>query len=210
MCVCVCVCVCVWVTQSCLTLRNPKDYSPSGSFVRGILQARMLERVAIPFSRGIFPTQGSNPHLLHCRQILYHLSHQGSPSPLLDLFLFCLQTFSQSSFLKFTSSSWSWFIPALLREGIQGWRVGPHLRVASMSAPKQLLQLLNRLNHLVTPDSLQSHGLQPSRLLCLWGGILQVRILEWVAMPSSEGSSRPWDQNCVSYVSCIGRRILYH
>ena len=29
--------------------------------------------------RGIFPTQGSNPGLLHCRQILYQLSHQGSP-----------------------------------------------------------------------------------------------------------------------------------
>ena len=29
--------------------------------------------------RGIFPTQGSNPGLLHCRQILYHLSLQGSP-----------------------------------------------------------------------------------------------------------------------------------
>jgi len=29
--------------------------------------------------QGIFPTQGSNPGLLHCRQILYHLSHQGSP-----------------------------------------------------------------------------------------------------------------------------------
>ena len=28
---------------------------------------------------GIFPTQGSNPGLLHYRQILYHLSHQGSP-----------------------------------------------------------------------------------------------------------------------------------
>ena len=28
--------------------------------------------------QGIFPTQGSNPDLLHCRQILYHLSHQGS------------------------------------------------------------------------------------------------------------------------------------
>ena len=27
----------------------------------------------------IFPTQGSNPGLLHCRWILYHLSHQGSP-----------------------------------------------------------------------------------------------------------------------------------
>ena len=29
--------------------------------------------------QGIFPTQGSNPHLLHCRQILYQLSHKGSP-----------------------------------------------------------------------------------------------------------------------------------
>ena len=29
--------------------------------------------------QGIFPTQGSNPGLLHCRQILYHLSHQGRP-----------------------------------------------------------------------------------------------------------------------------------
>ena len=31
--------------------------------------------------QGTFPTQGSNPSLLHCRQILYHLSHQGSPNP---------------------------------------------------------------------------------------------------------------------------------
>ena len=31
--------------------------------------------------QGIFPTCGSNPGLLHCRQILYHLSHQGSPTP---------------------------------------------------------------------------------------------------------------------------------
>ena len=29
--------------------------------------------------QGIFPTQGSNPGLPHCRQILYQLSHQGSP-----------------------------------------------------------------------------------------------------------------------------------
>ena len=35
--------------------------------------------VAIPFSRGIFPNQVWNPDLLHCRQILYCLSHQGSP-----------------------------------------------------------------------------------------------------------------------------------
>ena len=35
--------------------------------------------VAIPFSRGIFLTQGSNLGLLPCRQLLHHLSHQGSP-----------------------------------------------------------------------------------------------------------------------------------
>ena len=62
------------VAQSCPTLCDPMDYA-----VRGILQARILERVAFPFSRGIFPTQGSNPGLPHCRWILYQLSHQGSP-----------------------------------------------------------------------------------------------------------------------------------
>ena len=53
------------------------DCKLPGSSVHGILQTKILEWVAIPFSRGIFPTQGSNPGLLHCRQILYHLSHQG-------------------------------------------------------------------------------------------------------------------------------------
>ena len=33
--------------------------------------------------QGIFLTQGLNPGLLHCRQVLYHLSHQGSPHPIL-------------------------------------------------------------------------------------------------------------------------------
>ena len=45
----------------------------------GILQARMLEWVAMPSSRGFFSTQGLNPGLLHCKWILYHLSHQRSP-----------------------------------------------------------------------------------------------------------------------------------
>ena len=56
--------------QSCLTLCDPMNYSRPGSSVLGILQARILEWVAISFSRGIFPTQGSNPGLLHCRQML--------------------------------------------------------------------------------------------------------------------------------------------
>ena len=65
----------VKVAQSCPTLCDPIDYT-----VHGILQARILERVAFPFSRGIFPTQGSNPDLLHYRRILYQLSLKGSPN----------------------------------------------------------------------------------------------------------------------------------
>ena len=62
--------------QSCPSLCDPMDCSPPGSSVHGILQARILEWVAMPFSR----TQELNPALLHCRQILYCLSHQGSPT----------------------------------------------------------------------------------------------------------------------------------
>ena len=62
------------VFQLCLTLCDPMDHT-----VHGILQARILDWVAFPFSRGIFPTQGSNSGLLFCGQILYQLSHQGSP-----------------------------------------------------------------------------------------------------------------------------------
>ena len=39
------------VAQSCLTLCDPMNYSPPGSSLHGILQARILEWVAIPFSR---------------------------------------------------------------------------------------------------------------------------------------------------------------
>ena len=48
---------------------------PMDCIVHGILQARILEWVAFPFFRESL-TQGSNPGLLHCRQILYQLSQQ--------------------------------------------------------------------------------------------------------------------------------------
>ena len=64
----------VKVTQSCLTFCNPMDYT-----VHAILHSRILEWVAFPFSRGFFPIQGSNSGFPHCRQILYQLSHKGSP-----------------------------------------------------------------------------------------------------------------------------------
>ena len=41
-------------------------------------------------------------------------------------------------------------------------------------------------------------------------GILQARILEWIAMPAYRGSSRLWDRTLVSYVSCIGRWVFFY
>ena len=56
--VCVCVCVCVLVTQSCPTLYDAMDCSLPGSSVHGIVQARILEWVAISFSRGASQPRG--------------------------------------------------------------------------------------------------------------------------------------------------------
>ena len=60
-----CVCVLVLAAQSYLTLCDPGQNTRVGSL--SLLQ-------------GIFPTQGLNPGLSHCRWILYQVSHQGSPN----------------------------------------------------------------------------------------------------------------------------------
>ena len=70
------VCVCVYIrqifAQSYLTLCNPTDCSLPGSSVHGILQARILEWVAIPSSKGYSPPRDqTHLHLLHCRWSLY-------------------------------------------------------------------------------------------------------------------------------------------
>ena len=78
-CVCVCVCACVLVAQLCPTLCDPMDCRLPGSSVHEILQARILEWVAIPFSSRCSWPRDWILSLLHCRQILYHLSHQGRP-----------------------------------------------------------------------------------------------------------------------------------
>ena len=68
------------VSQSCPTLCDPMDCSLPGSSVRRISQARKLKWVAISFSRGSSRPREWTLGLLHCRQIVCHLSHQGSPS----------------------------------------------------------------------------------------------------------------------------------
>ena len=66
------------VAQLCPAPCHPTDCGPPGSSVRGILQARILEWVAFPFSRGS-SRLGTSAGSLHCGWIRYHLSYQGSP-----------------------------------------------------------------------------------------------------------------------------------
>ena len=67
------------VAQLCPTLCDPMNCSQPGSSVHGDFPGKNTGVCCHALLQGIFPTQGSNLGLPHCRQILYHLSHQGSP-----------------------------------------------------------------------------------------------------------------------------------
>ena len=71
--------VCAQSLQSCLTLCDPIDHNLPGSSVRGILQARILEGVAMPSSRGSSQPRDGTQVSSIAGGFLYHLSHQGSP-----------------------------------------------------------------------------------------------------------------------------------
>ena len=66
------------VAQSCPTLCDSMDCSSSGSSVHGNSPDKITGVDCHALLQGIFQTQGSNPSLMHCRWILYHLSQQGS------------------------------------------------------------------------------------------------------------------------------------
>ena len=68
------------VFQSCLILCDPMDCSPPGSSVHGDSPGKNTGMGCYALLQVIFPTQGSNPGLPHCRWILYHLSLQESLS----------------------------------------------------------------------------------------------------------------------------------
>ena len=69
----------VLVAKSGLTLCDSMDCSPPGSSVHGDSPGNNTEVGCHALLQGIFPIQGLKPGLPHCRRILYHLSHQGSP-----------------------------------------------------------------------------------------------------------------------------------
>ena len=89
-----------WKSLSCVWLCNPGLYSPWNSPHQntGVGSLSLLQ--------GIFPTQKLNPGLPHCRQILYKLSHQGSPRKL----EWVAYPFSRGSFQPRNHTGVSWFV----------------------------------------------------------------------------------------------------
>ena len=71
-------CVLCLVAQLCPTLCNSVDCTPPGPSVHGDSPGKNTGVGCHALLQGIFPTQGLNPSLPHHRQILYHLSHQGT------------------------------------------------------------------------------------------------------------------------------------
>ena len=69
----------VKVGQLCLTLWDTRDCSMPGSSLLGDSTGQSTGVGSSSLLQGIFPTQGSNPILLHCRRIIYPQSHQRSP-----------------------------------------------------------------------------------------------------------------------------------
>ena len=97
---------CCLLTKSCLILCDPVDCSPPGSSVRGISQARILEWVAISFSRGSSQPREPTSPALAGRFFFLPLSHWGNSAGLLGVSqifqtLSCFHAFSQA-----TQSSW--------------------------------------------------------------------------------------------------------
>ena len=172
---------CVKIAQSCLTLRNPMDY-----IVHEILQARILEWVAFPFSRG--SSQNSNRiGLPHCRWSLYQLSHKGSPSSSIMSLKIRLQPDTSPLNHRLIN-------PITLLNTVLTSLIGIS-DVVCVCARTQLHRTLCVPLHCSPPGS-SVHG------------ISQARILEGVAISYCKESSQHKDQTPVSY--SLSQTLLLH
>ena len=91
------------VTQSCPTLWDPMNYHLPVSSVHGIFHARILEWVAIPFSKGSFWPRVRTWVSWIGRWIFYQLSHQGSPVVCLHIDRSCQES-SEKQEVKWSSA----------------------------------------------------------------------------------------------------------
>ena len=137
----------VWVAQSCLTLCDRVDYSSPGSSVHGISLSKNTGARCHFLLQGIFPTQRLNSGLLHCRQILHCLSHQGSPptptccrsgqKKSLSAFYLLANSSSLTSAPTPQLSRWPW-LTYPISKGLLVWQWGQKTWMLSDSSGKGL------------------------------------------------------------------------
>ena len=175
------------------------DCSLPGSSVHGILQARIPEWVVIPFFRGSSRPRGQI-HLFGIgRQILYRLSHQGSPLYLVqrpdhthiqrNTEHSLIHHFNILAYMRFTTWKELRYINTWLKFILIGNRTCLYIAMeVSMKSLQSYLTLCDPTD--CSPQGSFDHE------------ILQAKILEWVAIPFSRGSSQPRDWTCVSCCCC--------
>ena len=174
----------------------------------------------LPFlSPGIFLTQGLNPGLLHCKQRLYHLSHQGHPTQK------SVSTKKTVNMVREIRVQYSYQLHKCLRtkmirhEGAEGQAGGsitsisrlkcskrpPYLNIWSGDEKGLLRSFVVwwRFSHQVVSDSCNPMDYSPPGSPV--HGISQARMLEWVAIPFCRGSSWPRYQ---IQVFCIAGRFF--
>ena len=171
-------------------------YSLPGSSIHGILQARILECCHF-LLQGIFPTQGLNLCLLHWQADSLPLSHLGS-----SCVSYCSCRCQVASAMSDSEGPHRWQPIRLCRPWNSPGKntgVGCHFLLQCTKVKRE-----SEVAHsCLTCSDPMDYSLPGSSI----HGILQARVLEWVAIAFSKGSSRPRDRTCVS---CIGRQILYH
>ena len=130
----------------------------------------------------IFPTQRSHPGLQHCKWILYQLSHKGSPR-ILEWVAYPFS--SRSSLIQ--KSNWGLLhcrqplYHLSMREALDTiCTYIYYIYICVCARPHQLCLTLCDPMDCSPPGS-------------IFHGIFQARILDWVAMPFSRGSSQPRD-----------------
>ena len=148
------------VAQACLTLCDPVDCSPPGSSVRGILQARILQWVAIPFSR-----ESAQPR------------DRSQVSCIAGGFFTILATgeIHNTVYTVCIAPLFTWSFSLKSSE------------VKSSEVAQSCLTLCDPVDCSPPGSSIP--------------GILQARILEWVAISFSRGSSQPRDRTQVSHIA---------
>ena len=176
------------VAQLCPTLWDPMDCSLPGSSVHGIFPGKNIGVGCHFLLQEIFPTQGLNQGLPHCRKMLYCLCHQGSP-----------RKSKEDMFLRSGSPSF-----------LDTW---PYTRWLTLL--RQYLHLESRHDFItyacmtwrvcsVMSDSV-TQWMEPARLFCPWdfpGKSTGMGCRFW-------GSFWPRDWTLASCISCIGRQVLY-